>query len=126
MEKRALILIVLIFCSSFIYAQTKTTITKPKFDELFTIKKNDTLSFSDGLRISFLGHGSKIAEEGVEVPLILVMHYSVGSLSKEKIYSLFGRLPYVWSWKNYLFVVTEFEYDASMKMKVAMDYESGE
>ena len=121
---KTIFIFTLIFFSINSFAQVKKENNKAKFDELFTIKKNDTLSFSDGLRISFIGHGSKIAEQGQEVPLIIVMHFSVDNFSEDKTYSLFGDVPYVWSWKKYLFVVTEFEYDSKMKMKVAMDYDS--
>ncbi len=106
-------------------AHTKDTIQKINLDKNFTIKNNETVLVQNSFFFTFDGHSHKMVYENTESPLIINVKYKVRfpqvEKEKEKNYYMFGNTPFVWRWKNYLFVVIKYEYGTTMEMKICAD-----
>jgi hypothetical protein len=64
-------------------------------------------------------------ENSSNSPLMINVKYKIEWPSKEneleKTYYVVGKPPFIWRWKNYLFVVISYEYDELMEMKICKD-----
>lgn len=106
-------------------ANTKDTIRKINLDKNFIINNNETILVDSRFFFTFDGHSHKMVYENTVSPLIINVKYKVRfpkeEKEKEKSYYMFGDTPFVWRWKNYLFVVIKYEYGTTMEMKICAD-----
>lgn len=120
-----LLLFFLWFLNPNIVAQTKDSIRKINLGTNFTIKTNETVLVHNSFFFTFDGHSHKMIYENTESPLIINIKYKIRfpqpEKEIEKSYYMFGDTPFIWRWKNYLFVVIKYEYGEMMEMKICAD-----
>lgn len=97
-----------------------------KLDQTFIIKAQETILIDNSLLFTFIGHSHKMTyENSPPSPLLINVKYKQILPSKndeiEKTYYMYDKEPFVWRWKNYLFVVSKYEYGDRMEMKVCLD-----
>ena len=106
-------------------ANPKDTLQKIELGTNFTIKNNETVLVHNSFFFTFDGHSHKMVYENTVSPLIINVKYKVRfpkeEKEKEKGYYMYGDTPFVWRWKNYLFVIIKYEYDTTMEMKICAD-----
>lgn len=87
-----------------------------------TIYKGETKEISKGFEITFESHSHKRSFlNGPDSPLIIYMSYRIDNnkdiMIQHNTYPKQGA-DWGWDWKEYSFVVKEFEYNTSMKLYV--------
>lgn len=120
-----LILIVLLMQKLNLRAQDSPQKSTLKFDDLFTVVVNKPIIVSGELELVFSGHSHKISSyPDPSAPLLINMQYKNLINNKPVLkteYVVASKLPYLWRWKEYLFLVTKYEYNESMEIKVCRD-----
>lgn len=102
-------------------------IKNANYNTIYTVLKNETLVFEYGLeengfQFTFLGHSDKRPYyENDKVPTIINVKYKFNGKIEEKSYSRHDAMPFVWRWKNFLFVITQSKFNEMIKVKVCED-----
>lgn len=95
-----------------------------KIDTIFTIKKGEKVFIDNTLELKFSGHSHKsVMANGPKSPLMISLEYQEEDSddTERKTYYKYDELPFIWRWKNYLFVVMNYKYGDFMEMKVSYD-----
>ncbi len=96
-------------------------------ETFFVIHASETVLVDDELQLTFVRHSHKdVTEQMGASPLLVSIAYKNISTNDEasKTYLWESKPPFVWRWKAYLFVVTKYDYNAMMEMKVFRDSEA--
>lgn len=120
-----LILFFMPFQNNNTMAQTEDNTKKINLETNFIIKAKETVLVHNSFFFTFEGHSHKMVYENSESPLIINVKYKVRfpqvEKEKEKGYYMYGETPFIWRWKNYLFVVIKYDYNNTMEMKISAD-----
>jgi hypothetical protein len=108
------------------------TMQSVDYESEFTIRKDEMVQFSDGLKLTFKGHGHKtVMAGGPSSPLVIAMEYDLKGKKDFNTYSVYPDENETWSWEGRYFYMGAYEYNSSMKLKVShsatmrsVDYDS--